>query len=201
MKKFALLFAMLALAAGARATITDLSMTAQTTTSITLGWTSSGSIKNDFVTYSKGSPCVFDHTESTLSNCATSHTVLVTRLVPGTLYCFKVGGTNCSTNVKETSGTYQASTVAFTPTPTFTATLSSSPTPTSTPTPSISPSPTKTGTPTATPTASPTISPTPQATYVPTVALWATPGPATVSEAINRLAAKVNALNLTTPIP
>ncbi len=201
MKKMITLLVALLLATVMHATVTDLSMTAQSATSITLGWNTSGAEKNDFVLYSKGSPCTYDQSLASASACGTSHSFVMTRLTVGITYCVKVGGTNCSSGVKDTSSSIYVSTTAATATPTptrsptVTLTATSTPSPTTSPTPTNSPTLTRSPTPTSTPT------PTMEATYIPTAVVWALTPPATQREALNRMAAEIKVLAGTTPIP
>ncbi len=186
LKVFALL---MALTGALAAQVTNLSITARTSSSISFSWTTSSNDKNDFVKYSTGSSCSLSMSAASSSNCQLTHTASVTGLAAGTAYCFRVGGTSCGNLTVEQGAQVIVYTLDYSPTVT--------------PTPSNSPTMTRSPTPVATATPTPTNSPVVAASivYTATPAPWASTPPADVKSALDRLAAAVQALRATTPIP
>ncbi len=173
---------LLALASAGLAQVTDLAVTSRTSSSVSFTWNTSSTVKNDFVKYSQGASCSLSNSTSSSSPCNLTHSATVTGLSIGTAYCFRVGGTTCGNLTTDQGAQLIVFTLAGTPTIT----------------------PTLTATPTASPTPVPTATRTPfvasAVTYQATPAPWSTP-PASVHDALNRLAAAVQALQATTPIP
>lgn len=166
------------LAATAKAEIAYVTVTAKSSTSISLSWYSSPLESNNTVLYSAdNTTCSLSITATSPTNCAQNHTFTLTGLTPGTTYCLRVRGRICGSSGYDQSTTFQVATNASdTPTITVTSTPTRTSTGTQTPTATESPNYTATNTPTvtATPTMTATRTVTRTSTSTPTPSLTPT---------------------------
>lgn len=177
MKKI-LLAIVLALAARAHATISNVTVVRHSSSSVTLSWVTDVMATYPSVSFSAGTvgSCAYTSNFTGDNICGYTQTLVVTGLAAGTTYCFRPYDTYCFGGyIDQSPVTVQETTNSSdtpTSTPTISATYTPSPTWSPTITSSFTSSQTFTFSPTASSTRSPTISPTftksPTPSYTPT---------------------------------